>query len=385
MLERPPLSLYIHIPWCTRKCPYCDFNSHESNAPLPEKDYINALYADFLNEYSKLPDQEINLHSIFIGGGTPSLFTGESYYFLLQNIKKHLNFSKDIEITLEANPGSAEMARFSAYRDAGINRLSLGIQSFDNKNLEKLGRIHNKDQAISAIEMAKTAGFGNFNVDLMHGLPGQSPEYALKDLKTATELSPSHISWYQLTIEPNTLFFRYPPPLPNEDILLEIQKIGNMFLEENGYPQYEISAFSTPSYTSAHNRNYWSFGDYIGIGAGAHGKLTLVNEKKILRTRKSRQPNHYIETIKNKNIDSKEILVEDRALEFLMNALRLKKGFSKTLFEHRTGLTFNNISNKIQNQINKNLMQVTLINEEEIYSTTKTGYRFLNSVLEEFI
>ena len=385
MLKKPPLSLYIHVPWCIRKCPYCDFNSHESNSPLPEKEYIAALYSDFLYELSKLPDQKIELQSIFIGGGTPSLFKGDSYRFLLNSIKDHLNFSENIEITLEANPGSSDIKKFSSYREAGINRLSLGIQSFDDKKLQKLGRIHDKQQSIDAIRIAKQAGFRNFNLDLMHGLPEQKTEEALDDLQTAIDTTPNHISWYQLTIEPNTVFYSHTPILPSDGELIDIQEQGNALLEANGYKQYEVSAFAIGGKTSLHNRNYWSFGDYIGIGAGAHGKLTLVNEQRILRTRKVRQPDQYITRKKNRDAEIKEVSAGERALEFLMNALRFKAGFSQELFEKRTGVAFSDISQKVQTQIDRGLMYKNLTDKGQFYSTTKKGYRFLNSVLEEFL
>ncbi|MDG2141913.1 MAG: radical SAM family heme chaperone HemW [Gammaproteobacteria bacterium] len=385
MLEKPPLSLYIHVPWCVRKCPYCDFNSHESNKPLPEKEYIAALYSDFLYEFSKLPDQEIELQSIFIGGGTPSLLTGDSYRFLLDSIKSHLHFSNDIEITLEANPSSSDIRHFSAYREAGVNRLSLGIQSFDDKKLKKLGRIHDKEQSVDAIKIAKQAGFRNLNLDLMHGLPEQNTEEALKDLQLAIDTKPNHISWYQLTIEPNTFFYSHTPVLPSEKKLIAIQENGSALLEANGYTQYEISAFATDDKNSLHNCNYWSFGDYIGIGAGAHGKLTSVNEQKIIRTRKVRQPDEYIKRAKNRDAEIKEVSTEERALEFLMNALRFKAGFSKELFEKRTGIPFIDISHKVLTQIEKGLMYRKITEKGEFYATTQKGYRFLNSVLEEFL
>ena len=385
MLKKPPLSLYIHVPWCIRKCPYCDFNSHESNSSLPEKEYIAALYSDFLYEFSKLPDQKIELQSIFIGGGTPSLFKGDSYRLLLDSIKDHLNFSESIEITLEANPGSSDIKKFSSYRKAGINRLSLGIQSFDHKKLQKLGRIHDKQQSIDAIKIAKQAGFRNFNLDLMHGLPEQKTEEALEDLRIAIDTTPNHISWYQLTIEPSTVFYNHPPILPSDSKIIDIQEEGNELLEAHGYKQYEVSAFAIDGKTSLHNRNYWSFGDYIGIGAGAHGKLTLVNEQKIFRTRKVRQPDQYVKRIENRDAEIKEVSTEERALEFLMNALRLKAGFSQELFEKRTGIAFSDISQKVQTQIDKGLMYKNITDRGVVYTTTKKGYRFLNSVLEEFL
>jgi len=385
MLEQPPLSLYIHVPWCVRKCPYCDFNSHESNRPLPEKEYIAALYSDFLYEFSKLHDQEIELQSIFIGGGTPSLLTGDSYRFLLDSIKSHLHFSKDIEITLEANPGSSDIRNFSAYREAGVNRLSIGIQSFDDKKLKKIGRIHDKKHSVNAIRIAKQAGFRNLNLDLMHGLPEQNTEEALRDLQLAIDAKPNHISWYQLTIEPNTFFYSHMPVLPSERRIIDIQEKGRALLEANGYIQYEISAFAADDKHSLHNCNYWSFGDYIGIGAGAHGKLTSVNEQKIIRTRKVRQPDEYINRIKSRDAEIKEVSTEERAIEFLMNALRFKAGFNKELFEKRTGIPFVDISQRVLTQIEKGLMYRKITNKGESYATTQKGYRFLNSVLEEFL
>ncbi|NKB34528.1 MAG: radical SAM family heme chaperone HemW [Pseudomonadales bacterium] len=385
MLERPPLSLYIHIPWCVRKCPYCDFNSHESESPLPEAQYIDALLEDFSQEFGRLDTDQIELQSIFIGGGTPSLFGGASYKKLLQRINESLAFATDIEVTLEANPGTAEAGRFTDFREAGINRLSLGIQSFDDARLQQLGRIHNADEALKAIELAKNAGFANFNLDLMHGLPDQTAKDALNDLQIAMECNPSHVSWYQLTIEPNTVFYRRPPELPHENILEEIQISGQKLLESQDYHQYEVSAYAKPGNKSLHNQNYWSFGDYMGIGAGAHGKITLPDESKILRTRKIKQPNHYLTALNGRNGELKEILTQERPLEFLMNALRLRRGFSKKQFESRTGLPFGEIAKRVESQVENGLMQMEEVDDELLISTTATGYRFLNSVLEEFL
>ena len=385
MLARPPLSLYIHIPWCIRKCPYCDFNSHESNSPLPEHEYIEALLEDLAHEFSRFGQNQRELISIFIGGGTPSLFSGDSYRTLLHRISELVNFSSEIEITLEANPGSVEAERFSGYRDAGINRLSLGIQSFNNDCLLKLGRIHNSEESLQAIEIAKGVGFKNFNLDLMHGLPGQESEQALNDLQIAISVAPTHISWYQLTIEPNTAFYRYPPQLPHEAILEKIQEDGQNLLESHGYVQYEVSAFAKNGFTSLHNHNYWSFGDYLGVGAGAHGKLTLPNENKLIRIRKQKQPNSYLQGQARREAELKDIPKQERTVEFLMNALRLKDGFNQIQFESRTGLAFSVISKRVEYQIENGLMQRTEKDGEEFFSTTTTGYRFLNSVLEEFL
>ena len=384
MLERPPLSLYIHVPWCVRKCPYCDFNSHESKTGLPEKEYVELLLDDFIREKARLNDDN-QLVSIFIGGGTPSLFSGNSYRYLLSRIEEQIPFSRDIEITLEANPGTADTERFAAYHDAGINRLSIGIQSFDDRCLDRLGRIHNSDEALSAIEIAKQVGFENFNLDLMHGLPGQSSEQAVKDLQIGIESEPTHVSWYQLTIEPNTVFYHRPPTLPVENVLEEIQTNGHGLLEGKDFHQYEVSAYAMKNRESIHNLNYWSFGDYLGIGAGAHGKLTLPTENKIIRTRKVKQPNHYFSTLNGRDAEIKEIPMQERSVEFLMNTLRLREGFNQSQFEKRTGLAFEEIAKRVESQIEKGLMQIVEVDDELSISATSNGYRFLNSVLGGFL
>jgi putative oxygen-independent coproporphyrinogen III oxidase len=346
MLEQPPLSLYIHIPWCIKKCPYCDFNSHQVNGSFEEDNYTNKLYDDFLVELNRLGDKNRELQSIFIGGGTPSLFKGDSFHFLFTRIKNHLKFSENIEITIEANPGAVDSEKFRAYFDAGINRISLGVQSFDDKYLSKLGRIHTSNDAIKSIEVAKSAGFENINLDIMHGLPEQSIEAAVEDLRIAIEQSPSHISWYQFTIEPNTYFYNYPPKLPSENIQDGIFEKGTKILSTHAFSQYEVSAFAQNSRKSFHNHNYWSFGDYLGIGSGAHGKLTLLNENKLIRTNKPKRPDHYMNHAVDSATQLREISTEERTIEFLMNALRLKEGFSQNLFEVRTGNEFSVISSK---------------------------------------
>ncbi|MDD9890752.1 MAG: radical SAM family heme chaperone HemW [Gammaproteobacteria bacterium] len=385
MLERPPLSLYIHIPWCIRKCPYCDFNSHESGSPLPELEYINALLDDFNHEVARLENNDRELVSIFIGGGTPSLFDGKSYSRLLKDIESKLPFSEQIEITLEANPGTAEAARFDSYREAGINRLSIGAQSFDDECLKRLGRIHDAAEALRAIEIAKLAGFKNFNIDLMHGLPGQSSEQALKDIQKAIDCEPSHLSWYQLTIEPNTVFYSRPPTLPEECVLEDIQDNGQALLENHGYQQYEVSAYSKAGNASSHNLNYWSFGDYIGIGAGAHGKLTLIEESKLIRTHKMKQPNQYLNAINGRDAEIQEIAKQEMAIEFMMNSLRLRAGFSRAQFESRTGLGFDEIVKRVESLVERELIQMKNVERDIFISATPRGYRFLNSVIEEFL
>jgi putative oxygen-independent coproporphyrinogen III oxidase len=379
MLELPPLSLYIHIPWCVRKCPYCDFNSHESRGEIPEQNYVNALLSDF---HQELPHfQNRKLHSIFIGGGTPSLFSAKSIDTLLSGIEKWVKFSDRIEITLEANPGTADAKKFTDFRSAGITRLSIGIQSFNDQHLHTLGRIHNAAEARRAIEIAREAGYDNFNLDLMYGLPQQSPYEAVDDLLAACEFEPAHLSWYQLTIEPNTVFFSSPPNLPSESRVERIRESGMAILSENAYKQYEVSSFSKPSKVSAHNMNYWQFGDYVGIGAGAHGKLTDAKSNRIQRTRKIKQPDQYQASNSEYTTEQKEIDVDQRPLEFLMNALRLKQGFSIRHFESRTGLPFSTIEKKVEYLISTNF----LFKNGDNIAASERGYLLLNSLLEEFL
>ena len=328
-----PLSLYIHTPWCLRKCPYCDFNSHERST-LPETDYLRALLADLDADLPHTGGRPI--HSIFIGGGTPSLLSGEFYQYLFKALADRLTFSADMEVTLEANPGTVEQARFDAYRRAGINRLSIGVQSFNPTHLQALGRIHGCDEALAAVAAGRRAGFDNINLDLMHGLPGQTPAQALADLEQAIALQPTHLSWYELTIEPNTAFFRQPPEQPDSDTLADIEAAGFARLAEAGYQRYEISAFARHRQHCRHNLNYWQFGDYLGIGAGAHGKLSFADGH-ILRYQKTRLPEHYLAAVEHGR-QRHWLTEEDLPLEFWMNALRLVDGVPATLFAERTGL-----------------------------------------------
>jgi len=379
MLELPPLSLYIHVPWCIRKCPYCDFNSHEFQGSLPERDYIDALCADLDSELPRVNGR--TLRSVFIGGGTPSLLGADSYARLLDHVEQRIGLNDDAEVTMEANPGTAEAERFAAFRKAGINRLSLGIQSFADQQLTRLGRIHDSDQARRAIGIARDAGFENFNLDLMHGLPEQTVGAALDDLNSALEFEPLHLSWYQLTIEPNTVFYRRPPPLPADELLSEMQQEGQQLLSEHGFEQYEVSAYARPGRSSAHNLNYWRFGDYLGIGAGAHGKLTDPENNTILRTRKKKQPGHYLQSDLERTSECKAISEEDKPLEFLLNALRLREGFTIQQFETRTGLAFSAIGKRVEYLQSKHLLEV----DGDRISTSSRGYQLLNSVLEEFL
>lgn len=374
----PPLSLYIHVPWCVRKCPYCDFNSHKADAHLPEEEYINALLNDLKQDLGWVQGREI--HSIFIGGGTPSLLSVNAYDNLFNGLKAVLTFSANIEITMEANPGTFEAEKFKGYRQLGINRLSIGVQSFQDHQLSHLGRIHSGKDAINAINMAKDAGFDNFNLDFMHGLPDQTLEHALADLQQGIDLKPTHISWYQLTIEPNTEFYKYPPTLPQDETLWAIQEAGQALLAEHGYKQYEISAYAQAGRQAKHNLNYWKFGDYLGIGAGAHGKITLLDEQKIIRTSKTRLPKDYLNPNKIHSSNITEIEPEDLDLEFFMNALRLYQGTSFDIYEQRTGLSIKNCKQKIQQAIAAGLLE----DSNEI-KTTHKGQLFLNELLEKFL
>lgn len=378
MLALPPLSLYVHIPWCVRKCPYCDFNSHRQPDDLPEGEYVQALENDLSHDLQWIQGRKIQ--SIFIGGGTPSLFSADSIERILNQVHKCIDFEEGIEITLEANPGTAEQQKFADYKAAGVNRLSMGIQSFNNESLDSLGRIHNGEQSRRAIDMALQAGFKQINIDLMHGLPNQSQEGAKADIEVAINSGVTHISWYQLTVEPNTEFFSKPPPLPAEDQLIDIQQSGQSRIQEAGFKQYEVSAFALNDDYCQHNMNYWQFGDYLGIGAGAHGKITLPDQKKIIRTQKTRQPQHYLDSANNRLTKIEPVGRDELSLEFMMNALRLKSGVPVDFFTERTGLSTDIISKKILKLQKQGLLQKV----DARYCTSELGYRFLNSVLQSF-
>jgi len=385
-----PLSLYVHIPWCVKKCPYCDFNSHEKNGSYDENNYVKALLIDLDNEYKN--SQQRTLSSIFFGGGTPSLFSADSIHQIINHARQLFKF-KNIEITLEANPGTFEQNKFNDFRAAGVNRLSIGIQSFNQTHLQSLGRIHDKQQALNAVETAHKAGFENINLDLMFGLPQQTIAQALDDIKIACEFNVPHISHYQLTIEANTYFYKHTPVLPENDLIWEMQTQCQNVLASKQYNQYEISAYAKKdeSFTTqcSHNLNYWNFGDYIGIGAGAHGKLTEVVDPtlsnttlKIKRRWKHRQPQQYMEQIFKGNALSgmHELKQPDIVFEFLLNALRLKKGCDIKTFEKNTGLDYNALKHAVIN-IDPSLLK---LNKNEI-ATTEKGFLFLNEILEELI
>ena len=377
-VKLPPLSLYIHIPWCVKKCPYCDFNSHTFDNELPEQAYINALIADLDHDLAYAQGRTIK--SIFFGGGTPSLFSANAIDQILTAIEKRITFNTDIEITLEANPGTAEAKKFSGFKSAGINRLSIGVQSFDDKQLKRLGRIHDSREAILAIDLAKRAGIDNFNIDLMHGLEAQTAEEASRDLLQAVALGATHISWYQLTIEANTAFYKSPPPLPNDEKLADIQQIGEAIFQKNGFQQYEVSAFSQTGKQSQHNLNYWQFGDYIALGAGAHGKITSLEHQAIFRYTKTRSPKDFLSQNRQTIPNLHYVATDDLALEFMMNNLRLNNGFLIPDYEQRTGLSFSSVDQKITQLINKQL----LVKLGPRIKPSKHGHYFLNSMLEYF-
>ena len=372
-----PLTLYVHVPWCLRKCPYCDFNSHEVKGALPEQAYVETLLADVEADAPRTAGRSVR--SIFIGGGTPSLFSGRSIARLLEGIAARLPLAADAEITLEANPGAVDAKHFAAYREAGVNRLSMGVQSFSGEKLQALGRVHDAKQARAAFRVAREAGFGNINLDLMYGLPEQSPQQALEDLRQALDLEPEHLSWYQLTIEPNTLFHHRPPTVPDDDRLVEMQEAGLALLAGQGYAQYEVSAHARQGYRCRHNLNYWRFGDYLAAGAGAHGKLT--EEKGVRRYWRARQPKAYMNSGGGAPAGERLLAAEDLRLEFMMNALRLNDGVPMALFMKRTGLAEAALSEPLARARGRGLLE----NEPEWLRPTARGRRFLNDLLGVFL
>ncbi|RQW80343.1 MAG: radical SAM family heme chaperone HemW [Methylococcus sp.] len=381
MTLAPPLSLYIHIPWCVRKCPYCDFNSHRAEAEPPERDYIAALLADLETECADAGTRPIE--SIFIGGGTPSLFSAEAISQLLAGVRQRVTVAADAEITLEANPGTAEAGKFRGFRQAGINRLSIGIQSFNDAQLQRLGRIHGRAEALRAVELARAAGFDNLNLDLMFGLPGQTHADALADLRTAIDLQPEHLSYYQLTLEPNTVFHKYPPRLPEDEAIWAVQEAGQALLAEHGYQQYEVSAYARSTRRCRHNLNYWRFGDYLGIGAGAHGKITCMQTGDIQRTAKIRHPQHYLDAAGQPERQGTRTGVEpaDLRFEFLMNALRLREGFPGSLFRDRTGLDLDTLEPELSACLTEGLLE----RQAGFIRCSDTGFNFLDNVLQRFL
>lgn len=377
----PPLSLYIHLPWCVQKCPYCDFNSHALRDSLPEQVYVTALLRDLERDAAQVGQRPVQ--SIFFGGGTPSLFSPQAIDAVLTGVRARVNLSPQAEITLEANPGTVEQARFEGFRAAGVNRLSLGIQSFEPAQLKKLGRIHGREEALRAAEAARAAGIGNFNLDLMYGLPGQDLAGALADLEQAIALQPTHLSHYQLTLEPNTLFHARPPKLPEDDSIYEMQLAAQALLRERGYRQYETSAYAQPGYECRHNLNYWRFGDYLAIGAGAHGKLTDSESGQIRRYWNRKHPREYLQHAGTPaGLGGEQTLnPPDVVLEFMMNALRLDSGFEIEQCEAHTGLSWRAFEGLVERAGQRGWLE----QDGERIQPTEQGRLYLNELLEIFL
>lgn len=377
----PPLSLYIHVPWCVRKCPYCDFNSHSVNGELPIDHYVDCLLQDANQDLGFA--QQRPLESIFFGGGTPSLLPGHAVARLLHGLREILPFADHCEITLETNPGTAEYDNFSRYRDAGVNRLSLGAQSFSAQQLQRLGRIHQPDDTRQAFSLARQAGFDNINLDLMFALPEQTLTQALDDLNQAIDLAPEHLSWYQLTIEPNTAFYSQPPSLPDDDSSWAIQQSGQQRLSAAGYQQYEISAYARAGKVAYHNRNYWQFGDYMAIGAGAHGKITLADSGEIFRYQKTRLPEHYLAAATSRRFTAQKtpLSAHNLPFEFMMNALRLNAGVEARLYSERTGLSLDAMTLQLAELRRQGLLS----DDVTRLAATDLGRQYLNSLLEKLL
>jgi putative oxygen-independent coproporphyrinogen III oxidase len=376
------LALYVHMPWCVRKCPYCDFNSHQLKSGQPDASYIDALIRDFDIEAPRVKGRRVD--SVFFGGGTPSLFQPEEFARLMRALKERVAFADDAEITLEANPGTVERGRFSGYAGAGINRVSLGAQSFDARALQVLGRIHSADDTHRAVEEIKAAGLKNFNLDLMYALPGQTLEEALHDVQIACSLQPTHLSYYQLTLEPGTVFHSRPPVLPDEEAAWQIQLAGQKLLADAGYGQYEVSAYAKVGARCRHNLNYWLFGDYVGIGAGAHGKVSLELPQQILRTVKPKQPREYQDRLERSTLsvgDSNYVSQEDLPFEFMLNALRLNDGFHRADYEARTGLALKSLEEKLAGAQRRGLLEP----KPDGWRPTELGRRFLNDLQAGFL
>lgn len=382
-LQLPPLSLYIHIPWCIQKCPYCDFNSHAVKQGIPEAEYVAHLLADLAQDLHYVQNRP--LHSIFIGGGTPSVFSAEAIAEILSGVQAQIPFAADIEITMEANPGTVEAERFAGYVKAGVNRFSIGVQSFQDQQLQKLGRIHQRDEACRAATLAQQlrehASLQSFNLDLMHGLPDQQLADALADLQQAIDLAPPHLSWYQLTIEPNTAFASRPPTLPQDETLWDIQEQGHLLLTAAGYQQYETSAYSQPGYQCRHNLNYWRFGDYLGIGCGAHGKITLPGEQQLVRTVKVKHPKGYMDLTKGYLDSVQAVASDDLAFEFFMNRFRLLEPCPIVDFNAYTGLSVASIEQPIARAAQLGLVTMTA----DSWQITSQGVRYLNELLQLFL
>lgn len=376
----PPLSLYVHLPWCVRKCPYCDFNSYERSGQVPERSYVDALLRDLSFEARFAAGRA--LESIFVGGGTPSLFSPAAIARLLEGIADRLRLASGIEVTLEANPGAIEAARFGEFRSAGINRLSIGVQSFRDEQLAVLGRIHDGNDARRAAEAASSAGFESVNLDLMYGLPNDTPAGALADLEAAIALEPAHLSWYQLTLEPSTAFYRRPPPLPDDTTIAAIEAEGRALLDRSGLRRYEISAYARAGHRCRHNLNYWRFGDYLGVGAGAHGKLTDADGT-IVRRAKQRNPRTYAAHAGTPSAFTEERIAAPRqlVLEFMMNALRLPDGVDVATYEARTGQGLGLIEKPLEAAVARGWLSL----HDGTLEPTATGLEMLNAMLGLFV
>jgi putative oxygen-independent coproporphyrinogen III oxidase len=380
-VKLPPLSLYVHLPWCVRKCPYCDFNSHTAGEAAPKERYIKSLLMDLARESVQAENRELD--SIFLGGGTPSLFTPAEIEQVLAGVRASFSLSEDVEVTMEANPGTVECGSPAGYRDAGVNRLSIGAQSFDDAMLKTLGRIHSSADISRAVSEAAAAGFDNINIDLMHGLPDQTVEMALDDLSVAMRLGPAHVSWYELTLEPNTVFYARPPDnLPDSDLAFEIQERGQTMLAEQGYLQYEVSAYARNEQRCRHNLNYWLFGDYLAVGAGAHGKLTTAAG--IHRYQKAANPLQYMMSQESDDFEARMSKLDqaDLIFEFMLNALRLSAGFAEMDFTDRTGLTVADLEKATVTAREKGLIER---DGDGFWRATGLGKRFLNDLQSEFI
>jgi oxygen-independent coproporphyrinogen-3 oxidase len=379
MLAAPPLALYAHFPWCVQKCPYCDFNSHKAPDQIPEQRYIDALLQDLLLDVAGYATQP--LVSIFMGGGTPSLFSPDAIARLLHAIKQCLPVSPDMEVTLEANPGTIEHGQFAEYRAAGVTRVSLGAQSFAAEQLKTLGRIHSSGDIARAVAELRRAGIDNFNLDMMYGLPGQTRAEALSDLQQAIELAPAHLSHYQLTLEPGTPFFHRPPALPDDDDCYAMQLECQALLAAAGYGQYEVSAYAQRGRQSVHNSNYWQFGDYLGLGAGAHGKLT--RDGQVLRTERHKQPRQYLgNPAEQRRVLCQAVAPTGLPFEFMLNALRLRDGFDWRLFETRTGLAWSTLESQLTVALQRGLLQCI---DGQVWQSTELGRRFLNDLVTLFL
>ena len=374
-----PLSLYIHIPWCLKKCPYCDFNSHRMQEGVREERYVDALVRDFESQLSAIQNRSIG--TIFFGGGTPSLFSADAIASILAAIRARVQLDADVEITLEANPGASESTSFRGYREAGVNRLSIGVQSFDKAMLSTLGRVHGREEAFQSIEKARKAGFENVNLDLMFGLPNQTMASAIADVTSAIDLAPTHISFYQFTIEPNTFFQKYPPRLLHEEAIWAIQKESQALLSKNGFVQYEVSAYARGQAMCRHNLNYWEFGDYMGIGAGSHGKLTELATGIITRTSRIKHPEHYQDTVFTQEQGRIEVANSEVGFEFMMNALRLIEGFDVRLFTARTGLPISSVESEIKRCITEGMLE----KDGHRIRCSAQGMNFLDNILQRFL